>query len=257
MITRFAKKNAEAHSVVGSVSTFSKSVCLWVLLILTVSVNAMAEEQSLGRDKAFYGAKIFTERCSLCHGNDAMGDGILPLLEEGYPTTNLLDGRYGTKPDDIKKIVLWGGSKGAMNELSPPWVEELSAFEIDAVVAFVVLLHRDSDSALDMLDAETDKLIPSLERGDRVFRSRCVICHGANGEGDGRLSVMINSPPPSNLRTSLASAEYMTKIVSQGGSSVGRSQQMPPWAGTLRLPDIESVVLYLNSIRSEQKEKEL
>lgn len=70
-----------------------------------------------------------------------------------------------------------------------------------------------------------------------VFKARCVMCHGADGKGDGPASAALN-PKPRNY-TDLAwqkavTDEQLKQTILYGGAAVGKSAVMPSQ------PDLES-----------------
>jgi mono/diheme cytochrome c family protein len=89
-------------------------------------------------------------------------------------------------------------------------------------------------------------------RGAIVFRTYCVLCHGAKGDGKGR-AARHYSPPPADLTTSQASDDYKETIIRKGGAGVGRSQFMPPWEHELTPEQIQDVVFYLRLINIRSK----
>ena len=89
-------------------------------------------------------------------------------------------------------------------------------------------------------------------RGAIVYRTYCVLCHGAKADGKGR-AARHYSPPPADLTTSQASDAYKELIVRKGGAAVGRSQYMPPWEQELTTEQIEDVVHYLRVINVESR----
>lgn len=92
-----------------------------------------------------------------------------------------------------------------------------------------------------------DTLEASVLRGDVVFRTYCVLCHGLNADGQGRAAQMYN-PKPANLRKSMQTDAYKERIIRKGGKELGRSQFMPPWGQELTDEQITDVVRYLRSI---------
>jgi mono/diheme cytochrome c family protein len=196
-----------------------------------------------------FGAVVFQQRCVLCHGNKGMGEGLMPLSMKGYPSTNLFEARYGKAAKDIREVVLWGGKKGLMSPLSPPWGDELTWREIESVVLFVQHLHSDRESAISLLKQKTDAAPPSKKIGQMVFRTRCVLCHGPYGEGDGKMARIINAPPPFNLTKSKAPDDYLRLIIGKGGASAGRSPKMPPWGDELSRSELESVISFIKTLR--------
>jgi mono/diheme cytochrome c family protein len=43
----------------------------------------------------------------------------------------------------------------------------------------------------------------SLAAGERIYRTRCQVCHGVTGAGDGPAAAALN-PPPADLRVHMA-----------------------------------------------------
>ncbi len=90
----------------------------------------------------------------------------------------------------------------------------------------------------------------SVVRGSIVFKTYCILCHGANGEGDGRAS-KIHDPKPANLTLSFLSDAQKEIIIRNGGASVGRSAVMPAWGEHLTAEQITDVVAYLRKINRQ------
>lgn len=200
-----------------------------------------------------FGAKVYYDRCVLCHGMGGMGEGILPLKLDEYPNTNLLKNIKSTNRDDIKKSIALGGSeeKSKLSEYMPPMGEELTFNELNAVTDFVVLLRKDSTKALALVNQQTESGVADKYLGKSLFSTRCALCHGKNGEGDGRMSKIIKNPPPSNFVKSAMPSAYLAKIIELGGEAMGRSPKMPPWGDQLNKREIESLVIYLESLRGK------
>jgi mono/diheme cytochrome c family protein len=196
-----------------------------------------------------YGARVFRKRCVLCHGGDGLGGGLLPLQSKNYPSTNLLKPKFNTDADSVRELIYWGGSRGKMSPLSPPWGDELTATQLDSVVLFIGLLRKQPKKGIDLI-RQADKFSDtSIERGKAIYMSRCARCHGRSGVGDGVLKKMIKGPPPYDLTQSQASDKYLREIISKGGSAVNRSASMPPWGYDLMSTEIDSVIIFIKSFR--------
>ena len=89
-------------------------------------------------------------------------------------------------------------------------------------------------------------------RGSIAFRTYCVLCHGAEGKGDGRAAKMY-TPRPANLTVSPFYDTYKEMIIRGGGASVGRSAYMPPWGDELTDEQIRDVVAFLRELRKTGK----
>ena len=222
--------------------------CFLAMLLMPFCISVtLADPAAQQSGVAPDGAQIFVERCVLCHGNYGAGDGFMPLVIKGYPNTNLLQTKSSGHFSELQTQVMWGGAYGTMNDKSPPWVDELSTLEMKAVSQFVDKLQTNTDQAWrSSLDKYYSVHKPtSIETGRLVYQTRCAACHGASGQGDGPMSAIVKTPPPFNLVRSRLSKEELKKIVSQGGSALGRSVQMPAWQSELTNVQIDSVVEYM------------
>jgi mono/diheme cytochrome c family protein len=88
----------------------------------------------------------------------------------------------------------------------------------------------------------------AIVRGSIVYRTYCVLCHGADGRGDGRAAKMY-TPKPANLTVSPFNDTYKEMIIRGGGASMGRSSFMPPWGGELSNEQIHDLVAFLRELR--------
>jgi mono/diheme cytochrome c family protein len=89
----------------------------------------------------------------------------------------------------------------------------------------------------------------SVIRGRLVFQNYCVLCHGAQGQGDGR-AAKLHTPRPFNLTTSTAPRYYINDIIRKGGAAMGRGIGMPPWGEQLTDEQINDVLNYLFTLRA-------
>ena len=120
----------------------------------------------------------------------------------------------------------------------------LSAVLLGLVLALPAATLRAEDSAEIARDSDEAAVI----RGGIAFRTYCVLCHGANGRGDGRASKMY-TPRPANLTVSPFNDKYKEMIIRGGGSAVGRSPYMPPWGDELSEEQIHDLVAFLRELR--------
>jgi cytochrome c oxidase cbb3-type subunit III len=218
------------------------------LAILAASGTVAAEFPGTGDPSLRAGASIYQQRCLLCHGSKGMGEGLLPVRIAGYPNTNLVSASRAVTLEEIERAVQWGGFREAhRSDYSPPWIYELSEQDVQQVVTFVRLLREDNEAALRLL---AQVPLPAEMSGATIFTTRCAICHGSTGHGDGRLSAVVKAPPPANLTVSRLSREEMIEIITGGGQSVSRSPQMPPWGLELNSRYIQLVADYLLQLRA-------
>lgn len=137
------------------------------------------------------GAKVYGTRCVLCHGNKAMGEGILPMRLKEYPNTSLLTARLAQTREDILKVTVLGPHFKGASSYMPPFGKELSWSELESVSDFVALLRTDKTKAYGMLETLAGDNTATRKLGRQVYATRCVLCHGEFGEGDGRMSLSL------------------------------------------------------------------
>jgi mono/diheme cytochrome c family protein len=74
-----------------------------------------------------------------------------------------------------------------------------------------------------------------------VFKTRCVMCHGETGHGDGPASVALN-PKPRNYSDKewqkTVTDDQIKKTITGGGASVGKSPLMPPQPDLASKPEV-------------------
>lgn len=210
--------------------------------------NAYGQEDTVN-PSAELGAITYQQRCTLCHGTQGRGEGILPIAMKKYPNTNLMEPQHGNTSGSIRKAILYGGINGSMSNEMPPFADELTYQQIESLVMFIQLMHKDHKQAMVLMKTVDTKQTPTVKLGQNIFKTRCTICHGAEGKGDGKLSRIIKDPAPFNLTKSTIPTSAAHDIVMQGGLAVNRSARMPPWKDELTPVEIDSVVLYIMTLR--------
>jgi mono/diheme cytochrome c family protein len=103
-----------------------------------------------------------------------------------------------------------------------------------------------------------EKVIPldySQAQGKRVFYQQCVWCHAdSTPAGPSNRSNVTPDPPLMNDGKLLndQSDESLRKIISVGGSAVGKSAMMPPYGLSLTPNEINDVVAYTRAIAAPE-----
>jgi len=116
-----------------------------------------------------------------------------------------------------------------------------------------------TDSGARVYDTEPDwndgtKLIPlgyQEAQGKRIFYQYCVWCHAdATPAGPSNRSNLTPVPPLMNDGEKLngESDENLQKIITQGGSAVGKSLMMSPYGKTLSPGEISAVITFMRAI---------
>ncbi|WP_157581896.1 c-type cytochrome [Shewanella woodyi] len=211
-------------------------------LLLTSSMTIEAKNLDSG-------AEIYSDRCVLCHGNKGMGDGYIPMRLKGYPQTSLFESPKATDKTALVKVISKGVLIDTVNEYMPPWESELTEEQISDLADFVIYLRSDTENALIMLEKHTRNLDKTVRDGRVIFETRCALCHGKLGLGDGRMARIIKNPPPADLTKSILTPHQMGLIIKLGGQEVGRSPKMPPWGDFMTDNEVNAVVDFIDTLK--------
>ena len=170
------------------------------------------------------GQRLFLNSCAQCHGSDAGGS-------KGFPNLTDHDWLYGGSPENIKTTII-NGRAGVM----PPF-PQLDSKQIIDVANYV--------RSLSGLPVDESKKV----RGEVVFKSNCVACHGADGKGNIALGA-----PNLNDKTWLYGSSEATIIETV---TKGRMAMMPAQDKVLSPEKIQLLTAYVwslsNTSQSVQK----
>lgn len=164
------------------------------------------------------GARLYSTYCTACHGSDARG-------ARGFPNLRDDDWLYGGEPAQILSSIT-NGRQAAM----PAWGTILGADGVKQVTAYVEqLAGRQGDSA-------------AAATGQQLFKTNCVACHGADGNGN----------------TALGAPRLTDDIWLYGGSTEkiaetitkGRNGKMPAHLDLLGENKVHLLAAYILSLRS-------
>ncbi len=82
--------------------------------------------------------------------------------------------------------------------------------------------------------------------GEELYRTHCVKCHAENPESVWpRITHSYVPLLEDHIRMAAMGPEYLTLIIRDGGTSVGRSKVMPRWREVFTEEEIERIVTYL------------
>jgi cytochrome c oxidase cbb3-type subunit 3 len=158
------------------------------------------------------GQRLFLNSCAQCHGSDAGGS-------KGFPNLTDHDWLYGGSPENIKTTII-NGRAGVM----PPF-PQLDSKQIIDVANYV--------RSLSGLPVDESKKV----RGEVVFKSNCVACHGGDGKGNIALGA-----PNLNDKTWLYGSSEATIIETV---TKGRMAMMPAQDKVLSPEKIQLLTAYV------------
>ena len=170
------------------------------------------------------GGLVYKTYCTLCHGKKGDGAGRATKL---YGDLKLAITKQS--PEYMEKIIRGGGEAVGGSPFMPTWQDELSDEQIRDVVEYLA------------------NITDPVRRGEIVFKTNCILCHGIKGDGKGRAAKMYD-PPPANLTRSDKNDDYKRMIITLGGKAMGRSEVMPVWGEQITPQEIDDVVAYLRTI---------
>jgi cytochrome c oxidase cbb3-type subunit III len=170
------------------------------------------------------GGIVFKSYCGLCHGEHGDGKARAAKL---YGNLNLAI--KPRTPEYYETIIREGGPAVKASAFMPPWQYELSEEQIGDVIAYINIVGD------------------PVRRGEVVYKTNCILCHGVQADGKGRAAPLFN-PPPADLKHSEKNDQYKANIVRLGGAAMGRSSDMPRWQDQLSDAEIDDVLGYLRVI---------
>ena len=229
---------------------FKSFICTWLLFSALSYAQNIDPTQSMTEHQFINGAETYLRYCSLCHGNQGMGEGMLPSTLDEYPNTNLMTDNKLHDRKTLRRGIAEGHefSDKEISRFMPPWKDELTLSELDNTAGFVQLLQQFPAEAERFLAQASEKVPLRKSQGTQFFKSRCALCHGTSGTGDGRMAKILTSPKPANLTVSQLNTEEMNLIISEGGQAVGRSPSMPPWKDQLSKQEILAIIEFIKTL---------
>lgn len=83
----------------------------------------------------------------------------------------------------------------------------------------------------------------------QLYEQTCAVCHGTEGKGDGPTSKVLQ-PKPADLTTVLKGKDdtYLSKVIREGGASVGKSPLMPSYQDVFSKEQIQGLIQYVRKL---------
>lgn len=87
-----------------------------------------------------------------------------------------------------------------------------------------------------------------------MFKTRCAMCHGDNGKGDGPAAAALNPKPRNYTDVTWQNSvkdEDIKKTITMGGAAVGKSPVMPASPDLNDKPELDGLVAYVRSFKGK------
>jgi high-affinity iron transporter len=90
------------------------------------------------------------------------------------------------------------------------------------------------------------------ETAKEIYSDACESCHGPTGKGDGPAGLALQ-PHPADLSEALRDKrdDWIAKVITQGGESVGLPPTMPSFGQALDPEQVKSLVQYIRAFGSQ------
>jgi mono/diheme cytochrome c family protein len=161
---------------------FGLIIWIGILLIGLSLMPRMVQAQTPGGNNLEFGARLYAENCTVCHGPDGQGR-IGATLAKDWPSI---------RPDQQIKNTIENGIQGSV---MPAWGQAaggpLNEVEIQALVDYILNWETNGPRVINPMPTPIPR--PALtpppgvtgdpNNGAVLFAQNCVVCHGANGEG--------------------------------------------------------------------------
>lgn len=201
-----------------------------ILAITMLSSNAFADYS-----KSFDGYRIFRTNCSVCHGLDGTGNGLLASKLESKPADLTNSERLGKKSDrELFKIIEGTAPHDQVSDDMPRWGLTIPQAQIRSLLAYVRYLH-----------SSKHPVSGNPEMGKQVYDTNCSLCHGLDGKGKGTITKIYDMEPADHTDASnmnRMSNEKIRSIISEGTKG---AKLMPGWKDILTEKETEDVISYI------------
>lgn len=95
------------------------------------------------------------------------------------------------------------------------------------------------------------------DSGEELYQVYCTQCHGMTGDGKGVNATHLSVAPRNHRDRAEMSArtdDELIKVISEGGTSINKSNLMPAWGGNLSDEEISALVAFLRTLCCEDTE---
>ena len=202
--------------------------------------------------KLEYGKKIYYKTCVSCHGEKGISNPQMRLVVNPRNLSKTIL----NKEQAVKIIANGAHFYGAHADIMPSFKSVYDKKEIEAVAEYIVKTFRpNQEKRIYQLLEQSQKLNFSekkmLEIGEKIYKKKCSLCHGKQGEGDGTFVKASKKNKdmiyPYNLQRTLLSEEQIFLYAKYGGKFWGTyKNDMPSWKKKYSDVELKSVAKYVS-----------
>lgn len=129
------------------------------------------------------------------------------------------------------------------------------------IVTFVILMFLNSESLFASDKVKVLSESPLVERARLaapVYVEFCILCHGKEGYGDGRLALKLNNYPKTNLMVDVKSISRrgVRRAIMLGGTMGDMSKHMPPLGEELTSDEVDGLTELVWLLRTNHEKAE-
>lgn len=194
-----------------------------ILLLLTGSLAASAaplsQDGSTNPPQPLEGKTSYLTNCASCHGASGQGDGA---SASGLSVKPAALGQYDVIAERSLLELFDITKNGKMQQMMPPWKNQLSDQEIWDTVAYAWSLHTSAQE---------------IASGAAVYAANCATCHGADGKGAQAGPDLTNFDATSGV----SQATWAASVANGKGA-------MPGFEGKLPEADRRAAVAYVRTL---------
>jgi mono/diheme cytochrome c family protein len=213
------------------------------------------------------GMQVFQAYCVACHGTAGTGNGPMAsalVRDFGIRPSDLTAPKFMTekKSDEQLKVAVKGGGKAVhRSSFMPAWGQSLTEHQVGDLVAYI----RELQIGTADIEATIPNLGDRMELGRVLYTTRCQVCHGMEGKGDGPFMLGIQTGEMAIKGVSVpdmstpgffsdSTDKQLAELIQNGSKHAGVGLQSSTWWDRKLQPEeVEDLILYLRALPMSEK----
>ncbi len=187
--------------------------------VLAASAAPLGQDESTSPPQPLEGKTSYLTNCASCHGVSGQGDGA---SASGLSVKPAALGQYDVIAERSLLELFDITKNGRMQQMMPPWKNQLSDQEIWNTVAYAWSLHTSAQE---------------IAAGAAVYAANCATCHGVDGKGTQARPDLTDFDATSGV----SQATWVASVAKGKGA-------MPGFEGKLAEADRRAAVAYVRTL---------